>query len=243
MTEVPSVAVTTYSSLPVYDGGPLGSSNYLLFCPHLRWGSLVQQELLTLLSTSMTGVPSVAGTTYSSVLVQDGGPQCSRKYLLFCPRLRWGSLVQQELLTLLSSSTTGVPSVAGTTYSSVLVYDGGPQCSRNYLLFCPRLRQGSLVQQQLLILLSSSTTGVLSVAGTTYSSVLVYDGGPQRSRNYLLFCTRLRRGSLVWQELLTLLSSSMMEVPRVAGTTYSSVFVYDGGPQCSKNYLLFCPRL
>ena len=51
--------------------------------------------------------------------------------------------MQQELLTLLISSTTGVPSVAGTTYSSVLVYDGVP-----------------------------------SVAGTTYSSVLVYDGGP-----------------------------------------------------------------
>ena len=49
----------------------------------------------------------------------------------------------QELLTLLSSSTTGVHSVAGITYSSVLVYDGVPV-----------------------------------VAGTTYSSVLVYDGSP-----------------------------------------------------------------
>ena len=184
--------------------------NYLLFCFRLRQGSLVQQELLTLLSSSTTGVHSVAGTTYSSVLVYDGSPQCSKNYLLFCSRLRRRSLVQQELLTLLSSSTTGVPSVAGTTYSSVLVYHEGPQCSRNYLLFCPRLRRGSLVQQELLTLLSSSTTGSLVqyIAGTTYSSVLVYDGGPQCSRNYLLFCPRLRRGSLVQQELYTLLSSS-----------------------------------
>ena len=217
--------------------------NYLLFCFRLRQGSLVQQELLTLLSSSTTGVPSVAGTTYSSVLVYDGGPQCSRNYILFCPRLRRGSLVQQELLILLSSSTTGVLSVAGTTYSSVLVYDRGPQCSRNYLLFCPRLRRGSLVQQELLTLLSSSTTGVLSVAGTSHSSVLVYDGSPQCSRNYLFFCPRLRRESLEQQELLTLLSSSMTGipsveelltllsssttgVPSVAGTTYSSVLVY-----------------
>ena len=156
----------------------------------------------------MTGVPSVAGTTYSSVLVYDGGPQCSRNYLLFCPRLR-----------------------------------RGPQCSRNYLLFCPRLRRESLVQQELLTLLSSSMTGVPSVAGTTYSSVFVYDGDPQCSRNYLLFCPRLRRESLVQQELLTLLSSSTTGVPSVAGTTYSSVLVYDGSPQCSRNYLLFCPRL
>ena len=260
MTGVPSVAGTTYSSVLVYDGGPQCSRNYLFFCPRLRRESLVQQELLILLSSSMMGVPCVAGTTYSSVLVYDGGPQCSRNYLLFCPRLRRGSLVQQELLTLLSSSTTGVhsvagtttllsssttgvPSVAGTTYSSVLVYDGSPQCSRNYLLFCPRLRQGSLVQQELLTLLSSSTTGIPSVAGTTYSSVLVYDGSPQCSRNYLLFCPRLRRESLVQQELLTLLSSSTTGVPSVAGTTYSSVLVYDGSPQCSRNYLLFCPRL
>ena len=215
----------------------------------------MQQELLTLLSSSTTGVPSVAGTTYSSVLVYDGSPQCSRNCLLFCPRLRRGSLVQQELLILLSSSTTGVLSVAGTTYSSVLVYDGGPQCSRNYLLFCLRLRRGSLVQQELLTLLSSSTTGVLSVAGTTHSSVLVYDGSPQCSRNYLFFCPRLRRESLVQQELLTLLSSSTTGVlsvtgttypsvliydgvPSVAGTTYSSVLVYDGGPQCSRLLIL-----
>ena len=195
----------------------------------------MQQELLTLLSSSTTGVPSVAGTTYSSVLVYDGGPQCGRNYLLFCPRLRRGSLVQQEVPTLLSSSTTGIPSVVGTTYSSVLVYDGGLQCSRNYLFFCPRLRRESLVQQELLTLLSSSTTGVPSVAGTTYSSVLVYDGDPQGSKNYLLFCPRLRRESLVQQELLTLLSSSMTGVLSVAGTTYSSVLVYDAGPQCGRN--------
>ena len=310
-TGVTSVAGTTYSSVLVYDGGPQCSRNYLLFCPRLRRGSLVQQELLTLLSSSTTGVPSVAGTTYSSllvydgdpsvsgttyssVLVYDGGPQCIRNYLLFCtilrrghqcsrnylhfcPRLRRGSLVQQELYTLLSSSTTGVPIVAGTIYSSVLVYDGGlsvarttyssvllndggPQCSRNYLLFCPRLRRGPLVQQELLTLLSSSTTaalvqqelltlpsssttGVHSVAGTTYSSVLVYDEGPQCSRNYILFCPRLRRWSLVQQELLTLLSSSTTGVLTIAETTYSSVLVYHEGPQCSKNYLLFCPRL
>ena len=243
MTGVPSVAGTTYSSVLLYDGGPQCSRNYLLFCPRLRRRSLVQQELLTLLSSSMKGVPSVAGTTYSSVLVYDGGPQCGRNYLLFCPRLRWGSLVQQVLLTLLSSSTTRFPSVAITTYSSVLINDGAPQCSRNYLRFCPRLRRGSLVQQELLILLSSSTTGVPCVAGTTYFSVLVYDGGPQCSRNDLLFCPRVRRGSLVYQELLTLLSLSTTRVPSVAGTTYSSVLVYDGGPQCSRNYLLFCPRL
>ena len=277
-TGIPSVAGTTYSSVLVYDGGPQCSRNYLLFCPHLRWGSLVQQDLLSLLSSPTMGIPSVAGSTYSSVLLYDRGPQCSRNYLLFCPHLRWGSLVQQELLTLLSSSTTGIPSVAGTTYSSVLVYEGGPQCSRNYLLFCPHLRwgslvqqdllsllssytmgipsvagytyssvllddRGSLVQQELLTLLSSSTTGILSVAGTTYSSVLVYDRGPQCSRNYLLFCPRLRQGSLVQQDLFTLLSSSTKGVPSVAGTTYSSVLVYEGGPQCSRNYLLFCPRL
>ena len=309
-TGVPSVAGTTYSSLLVYDGDPSvsgttyssvlvygGSSqcskNYLLFCPRLRRGSLVQQELFTLLSSSTTGVLSVAGTTYSSVLVYDGGPlssrnyllfcprlrrgpQCIRNYLLFCPRLRreslvqqelltllpsstTGSLVQQELLTILSSSTTVVLSVAGTTYSSVIVYDEGPQCSRNYilfsprlrrgpqcirnyLLFCPRLRRKSLVYQELLTLQSSSTTGVPSVAGTIYYSVLFYDGGHQCSRNYLFFCPRLRRGSLVQQELYILLSSSTTGVPSVAGTIYSSVLVYDG-PQCSRNYLLFCPRL
>ena len=260
MTGVPSVARTTYSSVCVYDGGPQCIRNYLLFCPRLRLGSLVQQELLTILSSSTTGVPSVAGTTYSSVLVYDGYPQCIRNYLLFCPRLRLGSLVQKELLTLLSSSMTGVPSVAGTTYSSVLVYDWGPQCSRNYLFFCPRLRRESLVQQKLLTLLSSYTTRVLSVAGTTYSSVLVYDGvpslagttysyvlvyerGTQCSRNYLLFCPRVRRGSLVQQELLTLLSSSTTGIPCVAGTTYSSLLVYDGDPKCDRNYLLFCLRL
>ena len=240
---VPSVAGTTYSSVLIYDGDPQCSRIYFLFCPHLRWGSLVQQDLLTLLSSSTTGIPIVAGTTYSSVLVYDRGPQCSRNYLLFCHRLRQGSLAQQELFTLLSSSTTGIPSVAGTTYSSVLVYEGDPQCSRIYLLFCPRLRPGSLVQQELLTLLSSSTTGVPSVAGTTYSSVLVYDGDPLSSRNYLLFCPRLRRGSLVQQELLTLLSSSTTGVPSVAGTTYSSVLVYEGGPQCSRNYLFFSLRL
>ena len=278
MTEVPSVAGTTYSSVLVYDGSPQCSRNYLLFCPRLRRESIVQQELLTLLFSSTTEVPSVAGTTYSSVLVYDGGPQCSRNYLLFCPRLPRGSLVQQELLTLLPSSTTGVPSVAGITYSSVIVYDGGPlcsrnyilfyprlrrgpQCIRNYLLFCPRLRRGSLVQQELYTLLSSSTTGVPSVAGTIYSSVLVYDAlGPQCSRSYLLFCPRLRRGPLVQQKLLTLLSSSTTAalvqqelftllyysttgVTSVAGTTYSSVLVYDGGPQCSRNYILLGPRL
>ena len=242
-TRVPSVARTTYSSVLVYDGGPQCSRNYLLFCPRLRRGPLVQQELLTLLSSSTTRVPSVATTTYSSVLVYDGDPQCTRNYLLFSPRLRRGSLVQQELLTLLSSSTTGVPSEAATTYSSVLVYDGSPQCTRNYLLFSPRLRRESLVQQELLTLLSSSTTGVHTVAGTTYSSVLFYDGGHQCSRNYLLFCPRLRRGSLVQQELLTILSSSTTGVLSVAGTTYSSVIVYDGGPQCSRNYILFSPRL
>ena len=240
---VPSVAGTTYSSVLIYDGDPQCSRNYLLFCPRLRRGSLVQQELLILLSSSTTGVPSVAGSTYSSVLVYEGGLQCSRNYLLFCPHLRWGSLVQQDLLTLLSSSTTGVPSVAGTTYSSVLIYDGDPQCSKNYLRFCPRLRQGSLVQQELLILLSSSTKGVHSVEGTTYSSVLIYDGEPQCSRNDVLFCPHLRRGSLVQQELLILLSSSTTRVPSVAGSTYSSVLVYEGGPQCSRNYSLFCPRL
>ena len=243
MTRVPSVTGTTYSSVLVYDGGPQCIRNYLLFCPRLRRGSLEQQELLTLLSSSTMGVRSIAGTTYSSVLVYDGGPQCSRNYLLFCPRLRRESLVQQELFTLLSSSMKRVPSVTGTTYSSVLVYDGDPQCSRNYLLFCPRLRWGSLVQQKLFTLMSSSTTGVPSVTETTYSSFLVYDGGPQCNRNYLLFCPRLRRGSLEQQELLTLLSSSMTRVPSVTGTTYSSVLVYDGGPQCSRNYLLFCPRL
>ena len=225
MTGVPSVAETTYSSVLVYDGSPQCSRNYLLFCPRLRLGPQCSRNYLLFCPRLRRG------------------PQCSRNYLFFCPRLR-GSLVQQELLTLLSSSMTGVPSVAGTTYSSVLVYDGDPQCSRNYLLFCPRLRReslvqqelltllsslvylffcprlrGSLVQQELLTLLSSSTTGVPSpfcVAGTTYSSVLVYDGGPQCSRNYLFFCPRLRRESLVQQELLILLSSSMMGVPCVA---------------------------
>ena len=242
-TGVPCVAGTTYSSVLIYEGGPQCSRNYLLFCPHLRRGSLVQQELLTLLSSSTKGIPCVAGTTYSSVLVYDRGPQCSMIYLLFCPRLRRGSLVQQERLTLLSSSTMGIPSVAGSTYSSVLLYDRGPQCSRNYLLFCPHLRRGSLVQQELLTLLSSSTTWVPSVAGSTYSSVLVYEGGPQCSRNYLLFCPHLRWGSLVQQDLLSLLSSSTMGIPSVAGSTYSSVLLYDRGPQCSRNYLLFCPHL